>query len=167
MSAFTLTETQTVSQTATQPDLEFLSFRLGAEEYGIDLLSVQEIRGWEPPTRLAGSSPCVLGVLNLRGVIVPVADLRLRLGLPAAYDAMTVTVIVNMAGRTVGLVVDAVSTVIALTPAQIRPPPALRAAALSAPLLGIACVQDESCQRLMLLIDIQRLLAQADLGLAA
>lgn len=167
MSAFSLTESQAVRQTTTQPDLEFLSFRLGAEEYGINILAVQEIRGWDVPTRMAGAPPHVLGVLDLRGVIVPVVDLRVRFGLPATFDAMTVTVVLSVAGRTVGLVVDAVSTVVALTSDQVKPTPTLGAGSATAPLLGIASVQDEGGQRLMLLIDVQRLLAQADVGLAA
>lgn len=167
MSAFSLTENQAVGQSAAQSELEVLSFRLGAETYGINILSVQEIRGWEVPTRMAGAPPSVLGVLNLRGVIVPVIDLRLRLGLPAQFDAVTVTVVLNLAGRTVGLVVDAVSTVVGLSPDQIKPSPAFSAADDAAPLRGIVTLQEDGAERLMLLLDIDRLLAPSGLALAA
>lgn len=171
MSAITTTELQAVDQAAHPAigpqALECLSFRLGAEEYGIDILCVQEIRGWDAPTRIAGAPADVLGVLNLRGVIVPVIDLRLRFGLPAAFDAVTVTVVLNLDGKTVGLVVDAVSTVVALSAGQIKATPAFSTGIQTAPLRGIATVQEDGRQRLLMVIDIERLLAHADLGAAA
>ena len=88
---------------------EYLSFKLGQEEYGIDILKVQEIRGYENPTRIANAPHFIKGVVNLRGVIVPIIDMRLRFGLPEAqYNSFTVVIILNIAHRTVGMVVDSV-----------------------------------------------------------
>ena len=101
---------------------EFLTFRLGAEEYGIEILKVQEIRGWEVPTAIAGTPEFIKGVINLRGTIVPIVDLRLKFGLEKAnYDEFTVVIILSVARRVVGIVVDAVSDVVTLAPEQIRP----------------------------------------------
>src|SRR6185369_18058551 len=99
---------------------EFLTFTLGDEEYAIDILKVQEIRGYEPPTMIANAPPFIKGVINLRGIIVPVVDLRIKFNLgKIEYTPFTVVIILNVAGRVVGAVVDAVSDVISLTPAQI------------------------------------------------
>src|ERR1700709_434713 len=93
---------------------EFLTFRLGAEEYGIDILKVQEIRSYEQPTRIANSPSFIKGVVNLRGVIVPIVDLRLKLGCTSAeYNSFTVAIVLNVKGRVVGIVVDSVSDVLA------------------------------------------------------
>ena len=103
---------------------EFLSFRLGAEEYGIDILKVQEIRGYESVTRIANAPSFIKGVTNLRGTIVPIVDLRLKFGLgEPTYDSFTVVIILNVARRVVGVVVDSVSDVTELTAEQIRPAP--------------------------------------------
>ena len=94
---------------------EFLTFRLGAEEYGIDILKVQEIRSYEQPTRIANAPPFVKGVVNLRGVIVPIVDLRLKLACETAeYNSFTVVIVLNVKGRVVGAVVDSVSDVLEL-----------------------------------------------------
>ncbi|MGZ9043697.1 MAG: chemotaxis protein CheW, partial [Telluria sp.] len=103
---------------------EFLAFTLGSEEYGIDILKVQEIRGYEAVTRIANAPEFIKGVINLRGVIVPILDLRVKFRLSQAdYDEFTVVIILNVAGRVVGMVVDSVSDVITLSPEQIRPAP--------------------------------------------
>ncbi len=92
---------------------QFLTFRLHGQDYGIAILKVQEIKGWDKVTPIPNSPPYVKGVLNLRGVIVPVIDLRLRFGLPQAErDAFTVIIVANVGGRLAGIVVDAVSDVI-------------------------------------------------------
>src|SRR5476649_2080973 len=103
---------------------EFLAFTLGKEEYGIDILKVQEIRGYESVTRIANAPEFVKGVVNLRGIIVPIVDLRVKfsLGNPT-YDEFTVVVILNIGTRVVGIVVDSVSDVFTLTPGQIKPAP--------------------------------------------
>ena len=103
---------------------EFLTFRLGAEEYGIDILRVNEIRGWEVPTAIAGTPDFIKGVINLRGTIVPIIDMRLKFRLGSAqYNNFTVTIILRVARRVIGIVVDAVSDVITLAPHQMRPAP--------------------------------------------
>lgn len=146
---------------AAEAPREFLAFKLGAEEYALDILRVQEIRAYEVPTRIAGAGECVLGVVNLRGVIVPIIDLRRQLRLPpAAADAFTVVIVLNIGHRLVGLVVDAVSDVIALAPEQWRELPALQAAEH---LLALGTVE----QRLLMLLDIDKLLGRAGLGPAA
>jgi len=138
--------------------LEVLTSRIGAEDYGIDILSVREIRRYEPPTRIANAAAHLLGVMNLRGVIVPIVDLRRRLGLPAEHGHDTVTVVVDVAGRTVGLVVDAVSDVVALQPEHIRPRPALNGRTDADFIVGLASLDGASGNRLLLLTDLPALL---------
>ena len=107
---------------------EFLAFKLGAEEYGIDILRVQEIRSYEAPTRIANAPVFIKGVVNLRGVIVPIVDLRLKLGCETAdYTDFTVVIVLNVRGRVIGAVVDSVSDVIALDADCIKPAPEMRA----------------------------------------
>jgi purine-binding chemotaxis protein CheW len=145
---------------------ECLTFRLGAEEYGIDILRVQEIRGYEAPTRIANAPPFVKGVLNLRGVIVPIVDLRLKFGLDRVdYDVVTVTVVLNIAGRTVGAVVDSVSDVIELAADQIKAAPEFNAAVESSHVIGIGAIKQGDHERMLILVDIERLMASADMGL--
>ena len=127
---------------------------------------MQEIRGYEPPTRIANAPPFVKGVLNLRGVIVPIVDLRLKFGLERAdYDTVTVTVVLNIAGRTVGAVVDSVSDVIELSPAQIKAAPEFNAAVESSHVTGIGAIKQGERERMLILVDIERLMASADMGL--
>ena len=155
---------QTAHQTAHQiaPNGEYLTFRLGAEEYGIDILRVQEIRSYEPPTRIANAPAFIKGVVNLRGVIVPIVDLRLKLGCDRAdYNHFTVVIVLNVRGRVVGAVVDAVSDVLALAGAAIRPAPALSARFDTGFITGIGSVAD----RMLILIDIEALMASSDMGL--
>jgi purine-binding chemotaxis protein CheW len=145
----------------TPPPREFLAFKLGAEEYGVDILRVREIRSYEVPTRIAGAGDCVRGVINLRGVIVPIVDLRLQLRLaPVTADAFTVVIVLNLGHRLVGMVVDAVSDVITLAAEQWRELPDLQAAEH---LLALGAVDD----RLLLLLDIDKLMGNAGLGPSA
>jgi purine-binding chemotaxis protein CheW len=103
---------------------EFLIFTLGAEEYGIDILKVQEIRGYESVTRIANAPDFIKGVINLRGIIVPIVDMRIKFHLGRVeYDHQTVVIILNVAGRVVGMVVDGVSDVLTLATDQIMPAP--------------------------------------------
>jgi purine-binding chemotaxis protein CheW len=155
MTAISIIENNAIASAAPP---EVLAARLGAEEYGIDILAVQEIRRYEAPTRIANAARHLLGVMNLRGVIVPIVDLRHRLGLPAGYDVNTVTVVVNVAGRTVGLVVDSVSDVVALQPEQVRPRPGLGGQADIDFIVGIATLEGAEGPRLLLLLDIPALL---------
>ncbi|MBA5606426.1 chemotaxis protein CheW [Duganella sp. FT3S] len=139
---------------------EYLSFRNGAEEYGIDILKVQEIRGYEVPTRIANAPAHVLGVHNLRGLIVPVLDMRIRLGMAdVAYDGHTVTIVLNIGDRVVGMVVDGVSDVVELRHDQIRPVPECGVAAATLHVNGIATIDLPERQRMLILLDIEQLVA--------
>ena len=141
---------------------EFLTFRLGQEEYGIDILKVQEIRSYEPPTRIANAPAFIKGVVNLRGVIVPIVDLRLRLGCESAeYSALTVVIVLNVKGRVVGAVVDSVSDVLELAKEAIRPAPEMASAVDASFITGIGNVGD----RMLILMDIEGLMASQEMGL--
>ena len=145
---------------------ELLTFRLGGEEYGMDILKVQEIRGYENPTRIANAPAFIKGVLNLRGVIVPIIDLRLHFCLDqAAYDAFTVTVILNVGGRVVGAVVDSVSDVVELAAEQIKPAPEFNGAVDASYITGIGTVDQGERKRMLILVDIEALMSNADMGL--
>jgi purine-binding chemotaxis protein CheW len=139
---------------------EYLSFTLGNEQYGVDILKVQEIRGYDQVTRVPDAPDYIKGVINLRGTIVPVIDLRLKLRLEdARYDAFTVMIVLNVEQRVVGIVVDSVSDVIALNAEQIRPTPEFGAAVDTRFINGIG-TQDE---RMLILLDIETLLDTAEL----
>ena len=141
---------------------EFLTFRLGGEEYGIDILKVQEIRSYEPPTRIANAPAFIKGVVNLRGVIVPIVDLRLRLGCESAeYSALTVVIVLNVKGRVVGAVVDSVSDVLELAKDAIRPAPEMASAVDASFITGIGSVGE----RMLILMDIEGLMASPEMGL--
>jgi purine-binding chemotaxis protein CheW len=141
---------------------EFLAFRLGKEEYGIDILKVQEIRGYENVTRIANAPEYIKGVVNLRGIIVPIVDMRIRfnLGTPT-YDQFTVVIILNLGNRVVGMVVDSVSDVTQLSKEQIKPAPEMGTALNTNYLLGLGTVDD----RMLILLDIASLMASEDMGL--
>jgi purine-binding chemotaxis protein CheW len=141
---------------------EFLAFKLGSEEYGMDILRVQEIRSYEKPTRIANAPPFVKGVVNLRGVIVPIIDMRLLFDLGQAnFDSFTVVIVLNIGRRVLGIVVDAVSDVITLTAEQMRPVPEFSSAIDSAHLLAIGAVED----RMLILLDIEKLMSSPKMGL--
>jgi purine-binding chemotaxis protein CheW len=151
---------------AATPAHECLTFRLGAEEYGIEILKVQEIRGYEDPTRIANAAAFIKGVLNLRGVIVPIVDLRLHLCLEqVAYDASTVTIILNIAGRVVGAVVDSVSDVIELKSEQIKPAPQFNGAVDASYITGIGTIDQGERKRMLILVDIEELMSGPAMGL--
>ncbi len=141
---------------------EFLAFKLGDEEYGIDILRVQEIRSYEAPTRIANAPAFIKGVVNLRGVIVPILDMRLKLNLAhARYDSFTVVIVLNIGAQVVGMVVDAVSDVITLTPDQLRPVPGFNSSVDSDHLLAIGSVGE----RMLILVDIEKLMTDQAMGL--
>ena len=153
-----------VEQTNGTDDIEVLSFRLGAEEYGIGILAVQEIRGFALPTRLANAPAWMLGVLNLRGRIVPVVDMRLRFNLgQVQYDDFTVVIILNIGEDVIGMVVDGVSDVVTLAPDQVRPAPGLGGSIDADCLRGIGTVGE----RMLILLDIERLMSMSDMGLVS
>jgi purine-binding chemotaxis protein CheW len=158
---------QTTAATATEAadDIaarEFLAFTLGKEEYGIHILKVQELRGYEEPTRIANAPDFIKGVVNLRGIIVPIVDMRIKfnLGTPT-YDQFTVVIILNINGRVVGMVVDSVSDVITLSPDQVKPAPEMGTALNTDYLIGLGTVD----QRMLILVDIDRLMSSAEMGL--
>lgn len=139
---------------------QFLAFRLGNEEYGVDIRQVQELRGVDNVTRIANAPAHVRGVLNLRGLIVPLLDLRLKLNMEErAYDSFTVVVILNSGARTFGVAVDSVSDVATLDPEQIKPPPALAGNIDMQYLLGLGTVGEQ----MLILVDLGRLIAETDL----
>ena len=140
---------------------EFLTFRLGAEEYGIDILKVQEIRSYEHPTRIANAPEFIKGVVNLRGVIVPIVDLRLKLGCNAEYNSFTVVIVLNVRGRIVGAVVDSVSDVLELSQDNIKPAPAMHSSVDTRYITGIGSVSE----RMLILMDIESLMTSPDMGL--
>ncbi len=149
---------------------EYLTFRLGAEEYGIDILRVQEIRSYEQPTRIANAPSFIKGVVNLRGVIVPIIDLRLKLGCAQAeYNDFTVVVVLNVRGRVVGAVVDSVSDVLELKRDDIKPAPELNSSIDASYITGIGTIKtgqgDSECERMLILMDIEGLMSSADMGL--
>ena len=141
---------------------EYLTFRLGQEEYGIDILRVQEIRSYEQPTRMAHAPDFIKGVIDLRGVIVPIVDLRLKLNCAQAeYTDFTVVIILNVAGTVLGAVEEAVADVVALAPDAIKPAPQFQSQVDSAFVRGIATVGE----RMLIVMDIESLLSGAEMGL--
>ena len=140
---------------------EYLAFTLGQEEYGIDIQKVSEIRSYEAPTRIANAPDFVKGVVNLRGLIVPIVDMRIKfsLGTPT-YDQFTVVIILNIGNRVVGMVVDRVSDVTTLMPEHIKPAPDM--GALNTDYVTGLGTLDE---RMLILIDIDRLMSSAEMGL--
>ena len=141
---------------------EFLTFTLGQEEYGIDILKVQEIRGYETPTRIANTPAFIKGVINLRGVIVPIVDLRIkfRLGEPT-YDQFTVVIILNIGKRVMGIVVDGVSDVIQISPANLRPAPEFGATLDTRYILGLGTIDE----RMIIVVDIEQLMSSQEMAL--
>ena len=141
---------------------EFLTFVLGEEEYGVDILKVQEIRGYDTVTRIPEAPEFLKGVVNLRGTIVPVIDLRLKFHLPRAdYDAFTVMIVLNLAERVVGVVVDRVSDVMALGSDQIFDPPEFGSTVDTAFITGLGSVED----RMLILLDIAGLMRSREMQL--
>ena len=152
-----------VTAAAVQADNEYLTFTLGKEEYGIDILKVQEIRGYEAVTRIANAPEFIKGVVNLRGIIVPILDMRIKFNLGAAkYDQFTVVIILNVAGRVVGMVVDSVSDVIQLTVENIRPAPDFSSSTFDTKYItGLGTIDE----RMLILVDIERLMSGVDMRL--
>lgn len=142
--------------------IEALAFRLGEEEYGVDILKVQEIRGHDPVTRIANAPGYIKGVVNLRGIIVPIVDLRQRFRLGVREDdQLTIVIVLNIANHIIGMLVDSVSDVIRLGADDIRPAPQMRTSFDTDFLLGLGTVDE----RMLILLDIERLLSSEELGL--
>ena len=141
---------------------EYLTFTLGREEYAMDILKVQEIRGYDSVTRIANSPGFMKGVINLRGVIVPIIDLRIKFNLEQLlYNEFTVVIIINILGRVIGMVVDGVSDVVTLSPEQIKAAPDFGAGTNAEYITGIGTVN----KQMLILVDINRLIGSDDLQL--
>ncbi len=147
---------------SSEPVQEFLTFTLGSEEYAIDILRVQEIRGYDQVTAIANSPAFIKGVINLRGAIVPIVDLRIKFNLPSVtYDPFTVVIILNVLNRIVGIVVDSVSDVLALTPNEIKPAPEFGGSFDTQYLMGLATVEE----RMLILVNIEQLMSSQEMAL--
>jgi purine-binding chemotaxis protein CheW len=144
-----------------KPSKQFLTFRIGSEEYGMDILKVQEIRSYEAPTRIAHAPAFVKGVVNLRGVIVPIMDMRIRIGTEAQYNAFTVVIVMNIGNRVLGMVVDSVSDVLELNADQIKNAPELGSSIDSKHVTGIGKIGE----RILILLDIAGMVSSSDFGL--
>jgi len=157
--------TQTTPQQNSKSALtenEFLTFTLGAEEYGIAILKVQEIRGYDAVTPIANTPEFIKGVINLRGIIVPIVDMRIKFKLGnIEYNQFTVVIILNLAGRVAGIVVDSVSDVLTLAPEQIKPAPEFNSLLDTQCFTGLGTVDE----RMLILLDIEMLMGSQDMGL--
>ena len=151
-------------ETASTGAREYLTFRLDQEEYGLDILKVQEIRGYESPTRIANAPAFIKGVVNLRGTIVPIVDMRLKFNCSQAqYNTFTVVIILNLRHRVVGIVVDSVSDVMEITSESIRAAPDIESVIDSGCILGLGSVGE----RMLILLDIEKLMSSVDMGLVS
>jgi purine-binding chemotaxis protein CheW len=141
---------------------EYLTFTLGNEEYGMDILKVQEIRGYDAVTAIANTPAFIKGVINLRGIIVPIVDLRIKFNLGNVdYNELTVVIILSLSNRVVGVVVDSVSDVLTLTPDQIKAAPSLATSLDTRYITGMGTID----QRMLILVDIERLMTSRDMEL--
>ena len=141
---------------------EYLTFRLDQEEYGIDILKVQEIRGYEPPTRIANAPNFIKGVINLRGTIIPIVDMRLKFNCEKVeYNSFTVVIILSLHNRIVGIVVDSVSDVMKLSADSLKSVPDIDSSIGSDAVLGLGSLGG----RMLILLDIERLMSGIDMGL--
>jgi purine-binding chemotaxis protein CheW len=156
------TAAEPVNNIAGNASNEFLTFRLGTEEYGMEILKVQEIRGYDSITQIANAPEFIKGVVNLRGIIVPIVDMRIKFKLGSVeYDEFTVVIILNVSGRVMGIVVDGVSDVISLDLDQMRPTPEFGSVIDTEYIMGLGTVED----RMLILVDIEKLMGSTDMGL--
>jgi purine-binding chemotaxis protein CheW len=155
-------QTDISDQVSNAPVGEYLTFVLGNEEYGVEILKVQEIRGYDTVTKIANTPEFIKGVINLRGTIVPIVDLRLRFNLgKVEYNEFTVVIILNLSGRIVGIVVDGVSDVITLQASQLRSVPELVSTIDTKYLIGLGTVED----RMLILVNIESLMNSQEMAL--
>ena len=141
---------------------EYLTFTLASESYGMDILKVQEIRGYDSVTRIANTPEFIKGVINLRGVIVPIVDLRIKFRVgEVTYHEFTVVIIINVLGKVVGIVVDGVSDVVALPAHCIKPAPEFGSALDTRYITGLGTLNDE----MLILVDIEKLIGSEELQL--
>jgi purine-binding chemotaxis protein CheW len=143
---------------------QYLTLRLGSEEYAIDILRVQEIRSYEEPTRMVNAPAFIKGVVNLRGVIVPIVDLRMKLNISKVeYNEFTVVIILNVRGTVIGAVVDSVSDVVTLAAGAIKPAPQFETSLDSRFITGLANVGD----RMLIVMNMEALMSNAEMGMVA
>jgi len=143
---------------------QYLTFQLGEELYGVDILRVQEIKGYTTVTKIPNTPPHIKGVLNLRGTIVPIVELRTKFGMPTIdYTLFTVIVVVVVRDRIMGLVVDSVSDVLNIDKKDVQPPPQFGAKVDVSVLTGIG----KSGDKLVALLNIDRLLTESEMQEAA
>ncbi|HEY4318246.1 MAG TPA: chemotaxis protein CheW [Herbaspirillum sp.] len=142
---------------------EVLSFKLGNEEYGVDILKVQEIRGYDTVTQISNSPDFIKGVVNLRGIIVPIVDMRIKFNIGrVTYDQFTVVIVLRIGRQTIGMVVDSVSDVVVLTADQIKPAPEMHSLPAVEYLNGLGTLDG----RMLILLDIDKLMSSEDMGFA-
>lgn len=162
MSAITETSQERSGVQESASFQEYLTFVLGDESYGIEILKVQEIRGYDAVTKIANTPDFIKGVVNLRGLIVPIVDLRIKFGLgKVVYDEFTVVIILNLNGRVVGIVVDGVSDVMNLNGSQVRTVPDIVASIDTQYITGLATVEE----RMFILVDIEKLMNSQEMAL--
>ncbi len=141
---------------------EYLTFTVGLEEYAIDILCVQEIRAYEAPTMIANTPSFIKGVMNLRGTIIPIVDLRIKFNLPKVeYTPFTVIMVLNIKSRIIGVVVDSVSDVISISKADIKPAPEFFSNFDIKYIVGLACFEE----RMLVVCDIEQLMTSAEMEL--
>ncbi|MFZ5568250.1 MAG: chemotaxis protein CheW [Pseudomonadota bacterium] len=157
------TPSETRTATAAAGDSgQYLTLRLGKEEYAIDILRVQEIRSYEEPTRMVNAPSFIKGVVNLRGVIVPIIDLRMKLQLDKVeYDDFTVVIILNVRGTVIGAVVDSVSDVVTLGSDMIKPAPQFETTLDTRFITGLANVGE----RMLIVMNMEALMSNAEMGM--
>jgi purine-binding chemotaxis protein CheW len=154
--------TSVASKPGEEAGREYLAFSLGGEEYAVNILQVQEIRAYERVTRIANMPAFIKGVMNLRGAVVPVVDLRVRFNVgKAEYDASTIVIVINIGPRTIGMVVDGVSDVVSLKASQLRPAPQIAGVLTAEFLEGVAILD----QRMLIIVDINGLMSSKEMGL--
>ena len=153
------TEHREVRTTYSRDDQQYLIFNLADEYYGVDILKVQEIKGYTTVTRIPNTPDFLKGVINLRGTIVPIVDLRMKFGMGVTEPtAFTVVVVVNVRNRVMGFLVDAVSDVLDMNTKNIQPPPDMGSSVDITFIAGIGNAQD----RLVTLLDIDRVLTEEE-----
>jgi purine-binding chemotaxis protein CheW len=141
---------------------EYLTFTLGDEEYGIDILKVQELRGYDTVTKIANAPPFIKGVINLRGAIVPIIDMRIKFSLPnVVYNQFTVVIVLSILGRVIGMVVDGVSDVVSLSDEQIRQTPEFGSRLDTKYISGLGSLDE----RMIILVEIEKLMSSEDMAL--
>lgn len=156
------TQGNTAANTLKTAAGEYLTFVLGNEQYGIEILKVQEIRGYDAVTQIANMPPFIKGVVNLRGKIVPIVDLRIKFNLgKVEYNEFTVVIILNLGGRIVGIVVDGVSDVRELREEHLREVPSLVTRIDTKYIVGLATIEQE----MLILVDIERLMTSDEMEL--